>query len=225
MERRDSTSWDDWEEPLDERGPGSVVPWLLFVPALIAIGVGFWFARGRGQSPRMAVELEVAPTPDVRGFGGALEAPDGGVFRARLVPLHARPERQSFEAESLARRLGLESGEPWRLELRWEAGPGSNEGSLDPSQLVVSGEGEARLAPFDAPGERGDRPYDPVAVLFARPESGLAPGHSVQLLLWGSAPRERGRLSLWGRELLLEPLEFDASALPRALARRGGEQP
>jgi len=221
-DERESADWDDWEQPLEAARSGSFTPWVLFLPALVALGCGFWVARSNSAQERVLVELEPAPAPDVRGFGGALEAPDGGVWRARLVPLHARAERQAFEAQAVARRLGLQPGEPWRLELSWEAGAGAADPTPVAEGLTVLGEEGSRLSPLARPSLAEGAPADPVAVLFAPCESELAPGESLQLLLWGNAPRERGRLQLAQHELLLEPVDFDAAGLPRAVARRGG---
>ncbi len=221
-DEREPADWDDWEEPLEAGRPGRLVPWALFLPALVALGCGFWIARSNSIPERAMLELEPVPTPNVRGFGGALEAPDGGVWRARLVPLHARAERQAFEAQAVARRLELQPGEPWRLELSWEAGAGAAEPMPVAEGLAVLGEEGVRLSPLARPSQTEGAPLDPLAVLFAPSESVLAPGESLQLLLWGSAPRERGRLRLAQQELLLEPVDFDAAGLPRAVARRGG---
>ncbi len=156
-------------------------------------------ARTLGERARPPIVDAPASIP---GWSAVLSMPGGGLLDVRLLPMHAEPERQRFEAQALERRLGLGVGEPWRLNLAWlppeaSLAPGATDPSdcLDLSALTVadaSGVAQHTLRRPDAapPGE----PADPVLVLLTPPCARLGPGEAVSLILWGRAPLASPRL-------------------------------
>lgn len=108
---------------------------------------------------------------------------------------------------------------PWRLVLSWRdpdgragsAGSGGGDaprtGSAPPgvagarvglglSDLrVVDDEGVAlRVLPEPRRGSEGEGPFDPLATVLAPPSEPLYPGQTVDVVLWGRAPRGAARL-------------------------------
>jgi hypothetical protein len=168
----------------------------LVVLALLARRLGRPDLGERAQPP-------VADTPaTVPGWSAALEMPDGGRLEVRLLPMHAEPERQHFEALVVARRFVLDVGEPWRLNLSWRAaGEAADAGagattpdSIDLSALTIVDESGVALRTFAPPPAAEGRPADPVAVLLTPPRVELGPGEAVSLILWGRAPAASPRL-------------------------------
>jgi len=173
----------------------------------LACAVALW-SRGHfvGSTPGPRVHTRPA-LPDgagVEGWAGTLElgsdGPDGdgakagGVSRAlhaRLLPLHADPDRQVFDGRALQRRLELGPGAPWRLVVAYlRAGSGSAPSIPLSGWSVVDAEGLALTPIVDgARAEAGleQGAFDPLRSLLAVPDR-LDPGHEVTLILWGRAP-------------------------------------
>jgi len=140
----------------------------------------------------------------------------GGQLLVSLSRSHADPTRQEFETGSLARQFDLESGEPWRLELRLVGDEGTP--SIDPTKLrVEDGQGMA-LQPLPAVmPEPAPAVTDPVAVLFGTPRQ-LPAGETMGIVAWGRAPVGPARLVGFGGEVELFSRQSDASASGENLA-------
>jgi hypothetical protein len=161
------------------------------------------------------------PESGVAGWRGEL-AGARGWLEATLTPLHADPERHAFESRALARRLGLEPGQAWRLRVLWSApeverGAASDAArALDPrvargpggaeplarddsagiglgSVEVLDGQGSA-LRSLPAPEATGGA-ADPLRTLAAPPPGALRPGQVADWILWGRAPVAGARLA------------------------------
>jgi hypothetical protein len=218
---------------------------LLVLPAifLFAYVVAWRLSSPQDPLPAGAGELSDATShgapEDVAGFLGVREV-DGGVLRARLVPLQSAPDWQAFDAAALARRLGRgespresprespseSSWEPWRLELSFDAPQGT--APLRLGTLFVASAG-ARLAPLAAPPADPARAVDPVRTLLARGARALPPGASIEIVLLGAPPRDVARLEVEraaadGGPLVLELLPglVRTAELARSLARSDG---
>lgn len=215
----------------DERGrrfPPAVPALLLLPPLLLALSLSYlldWRPR-RGARPRPP---EVADVHVVRGWTGVLEGPGGARLAVELGPLHSAPGRQGFEALTLARRLALPAGQPWRLTLR-HADPAPAAPSIDLSGVELVDAHGARLAPIDAHAPSGAAVVDPLLVLLSAPLPELAPGSATRLVLWGDEPRGAVRLRglaavdgdgalPFAGELTLEERELAVSEADEALAR------
>jgi hypothetical protein len=210
---------------------------LLVLPAifLFAYVVAWRLSTPRNPLPAGAGELSDATShgapEDVAGFLGRRDV-DGGVLRARLVPLQSAPDWQAFDAAALARRLGParspgeSSWEPWRLELTFDAPQGS--APLRLGTLFVESDG-ARLAPLEAPPADRARAVDPVRTLLARGAPALPPGASIEIVLLGAPPRDSARLAVERAAADGGPLELEllpglvrTAELARSLARSDG---
>jgi hypothetical protein len=186
-------------------------------------------ARPAGQEGELSSASSHGAPAEVGGFAGAHDLEDGGRLSARLLPLQAIDAWESFDAGVLAQRLGLPDGEPWRLELRYEAGPAPGR-ALPLAGLVVVDAGGGALAP--PPGEPGappsGAPADPLRVLFLHPTAELPPGTEVQLFLWGRAPGAEPRLLLGAHPDLaldLAPVRVPSGEVLRHIARVDGPAP
>jgi hypothetical protein len=202
---------------------------LLVLPALFFFAYAFaWRLSVRSRAlPAGAGELSTAASfgepEDVGGFLGSL-ALGGGVLRARLVPLSSAPEAQRFDAAAIARRLGAELGEPWRLELAWDA-PASA-GELELGDVRVEGAEGARLAPLPPPeaGSAG-APLDPLRTFLARSPASLAPGAAVETVLLGAPPAAGAHVFVARRDardeiaVPLVPARVRTAELERSIAR------
>ena len=156
-----------------------------------------------------------APTGLVPGWSGFLETADGARVRVRLSRLHSEPEWQAFDAQSLARRLSLSVGEPWRLELAHEGPKGARELELGELSLSdASGVASRSLVP--PPRQAADSVLDPLWGALAGPSS-LAPGETARLCLWGREPVGETTLEVSFGELKLfeeaVPIGDDGAAL------------
>ena len=188
----------------------SVGPVWLFIPILAVVaGAVFWLRRPQ-PSHHISAPLIADPDGPVAAFGGRLEGDLGTALAVRLAPLHADPERQAFETRALAARLGLGSGAPWRLSLRWDGGALEAEGAvLHLGQVEVVDAMGVALRPI---GAREDPAPDPLRALFAAPSGTLGPGEQVDWILWGRRP---------GPEAYLAGL-LPAGVQSEELARRTG---
>lgn len=165
-------------------------PWLLVAAMLLLVASATWkLALDSGRSSDGLPEVS-DPDEPISAYRGEARGPNGELVTFLLAPLHADPARQQFEARALAERLGLDSGEPWRLVRRGpsaEAGtrPGTDElhAALPPSGYSVrDGRGEA-LRSLEAPPSAGEL-VDPVRSAFAP---------------WTSSDRSTTSCVLWGR--------------------------
>ena len=213
-------------------------PLLLVLPALVFVYGLLWFLRhppqGRptGYGDRISDATGFDDPDTVPGFAGELGLDGGSRITVHLTPLHAAPERQDFDAAVLRRRLGLDAGWPWRLELR-HLGPADGLAVTVGSAYVDDGGGLA-LAPLvpdtGAPPEAGelDGPVDPLRSLFATGEVLVGPERSIQRVLWGRPPTPggagdgvRARVEVGGTawEVSLVQVELGVPSLPRSVAR------
>jgi hypothetical protein len=159
-----------------------------------------------------------ASAGDVGAWVGAAGTAEGGRLHVSLAPLHSDPTRQRFEADSLASRLELDGGEPWRLVLRYVAEAGAE---LELERMAVSDGAGGLLRPLPAPGEVAGV-ADPLAVLLAAPKR-LRAGSARTLVLWGDAPGEDAHLEVSAADgalaVPLGPGSVDHSELDGCLAR------
>ncbi|HIG12743.1 MAG: hypothetical protein ABGY71_08450 [bacterium] len=212
--------------PLPPRLPFSG-PLLLLFPALFFAGAVQYQRAQRPQPGPPPARPEEPSTNPVAGWLGHGVLVAGGQLRARLLPLHNNRERQSFDADSLARRLELGPGEPWRLELRYlvkepggqykdsAEGSSTRSASLDLSDLVVSDATGRAAGALSGPELAAGEVIDPLWSVLAAPTY-LQPGETTRLVLWGRAPK--GRASLQG--------SFAAVALfPEDLTPEQGDSP
>ncbi|HVS20133.1 MAG TPA: hypothetical protein VMT18_16130 [Planctomycetota bacterium] len=184
-----------------------VRPLLLLLPFLFFVAaMGHLLRRPRPGEPA-APPSSTDPESHVEAWRGELLGAHGGWLEATLTPLHPDRERRDFESHTLARRLGLEPGQAWRLRVRWGApgalgsrGPGGAE-SLPRAQPAGIGLGELEVA--DSTGtalrslrapEPGPGAADPLRVLAGPPSGSLRPGQAADWILWGRSPLEGPRL-------------------------------
>ena len=197
--------------------PGPIV---LVLPLAALVAGVLWLRHGQGAG------TGARPTPPeadvaqlVEGWIGELALDPGARLEARLVPLHGDAERQAFDRDALAGRLGRTDGQPWQLELRYPGSPESDV-SLPLAGLLVRDAAGACLAPgveaAPAPGE--DAAADPLRSLLAPPVA-LAPGTGLTIVLWGRAPGEAPRLVLGAHEVALRAERVASDSIPRTLAR------
>ncbi len=153
---------------------------------------------------------------------GGLDLDGLGRLNARLVPLHADPRRQAFDAEALRRRFAIESGEPFLLRLDLRAAADGSAGPLDPRGLRVVDEGGVALS---VPALTVGEDLDPLAALLQAPRA-IAPGESASLVLFGREPGPGARLILGtGDELALSPASALEGALDVPIARIDARTP
>ena len=196
-------------------------PLSILIPLLGLLAGLFWVKHNLHRDPgRPAQPPQQASLSEVPGWRASLPWSGGGRLELVLSPLHAEGARQRFDATALERRLGLGSGEAWRLNLELRgsgAGAGGGDGgaadelALDEVR-VVDREGEAlRLHRLDSAASSPNRPADPVAVLFGPPAEALRSGQAVSLMLWGRPPGEGARVLGVGGQ----PIEMVASGVAR----------
>lgn len=173
-----------------------------FGPSVVVLSLlsATWIAsRGAGERPAALPGAAVPSAADAIGevpvwLGQHALSADGAV-RARLTPLHAEPDRQAFDARALAQRLGLGAGEPWRLELAYEAPPDAP--PLGLSDIAIEDASGRRIAPA-APAADGraaaGAAVDPLRALVRAPRTALRPGGTASLVLWGDAPGAGARV-------------------------------
>ncbi len=181
---------------------------LLLPLFLVVIGAAFLLAREARRSPASPPDVS-SPDEAVAAFSGEL-AGAAGWLSATLCALHAEPERQAFEAAALARSLGLEPGEPWRLSVRWQskgavtavAPPGDRPARSAPAGIAlgpveVFDAAGRTLRSFEPPPPPGPlaRPAQPLAILLGPPPGALHPGESADWILWGWPPEGELRLT------------------------------
>ncbi len=204
-------------------GPIFPGPLLLLFPLLMFAGA-IQYQRTRrpepGAPPEQPSEVRSALVP---GWLGRIELTGGAQLRARLTRLHMDESWQQLDAASLARRLDLGAGEPWRLELSIdgdEAMPAVELGGL----RVVDGDGVAAAA-LEAPALSNPRAVlDPLWGALAAPERAAA-GETARLVLWGRAPEGEARLSGGFGELSLyaEAITVDdADSVLASLEKQAG---
>ena len=181
----------------------------------------FWVKYNLHWDPaRPAQPPKQVSTTEIPCWRASVPWPGGGHLKLVLSPLHAEGARQRFEATALERRLGLASGEAWRLSLELHAGS-DVQGKLDegsPSEWaldrvrVVDRDGLALgLCRLDSAAHSDTGPADPVAVLFGPPAEALQLGQAVSLILWGRPPAEGTRVLGLGTQAI----EMIASGIAR----------
>lgn|GEM_PF-1769969 len=204
--------------PLDGLGPAALV-----LPVLSALAIGL-FATQRRQAPAPPAAAFAAPDEiEVEAWVGRVPlAGDAGRVELRLTPLQSDARRQAFDRDRLAERLGLGAGEPWRLEVRYDAaedGAGS-EAAVRLARPSIADRDGVACSPLE-PGVD-----DPLATLLRTPEAlELAAGETVQVVLWGrgpdGAPRALGLSTADGPlECALSSLVVPESDVPASVARR-----
>lgn len=201
-------------------------PALVFLGLFLSLVLVHFLTRGGGEHTDR-VTVDGGGPARAPGWVAHAELtgtdPDGtdpAMLRARLTRLHAAPERQRFDAETLRERLALGPGEAWRLELALE---GDAETPLALGAISVADADGTALVPAV---ERAEAPApnavaDPLRALAAAGDGLVWPGEPRQVLLWGRAPRDDARLILGGLDapLALEPRDVELDALPESLAR------
>jgi hypothetical protein len=210
-------------------GRGNFGPLLLILPAAFALGFTMRALNTGSSSGFQGTALsadESADVPDVRvgfslnGFSGSgsISGDEAGPFLAiRLTPLEAVPAAQAFLAMSWGQQLGLEPGEPWRLELELSA----DADSLELSDLrVLDAEGLALSTPVLAKDSK-----DPRSTLLRTLGKQLQPGNRRQVVLWGRAPGAQASLVVGemgsgeqGQDpatVDLVPTSFEGAEIPR----------
>ncbi|MDA1266969.1 MAG: hypothetical protein O2816_17960 [Planctomycetota bacterium] len=217
MSAHDPSEFDSGDLDLGPpRGPGPVV---LILPVLVFVCVLLWMRHGRerdgGATPAPPAEttgLEVAGWRGVASVSGAQ-------LDVRLMPLHADARRQAFDQEVFAELLSPGEGQPWQLELRYAA-PGASAPDLPLAQVVVRDGAGAQLRPLrgDVPRLLEGRAADPLHALLALPAEPLAPGESLTLVLWGTAPGAGARLEIGDLRCDLSATRIASTDVPRTLA-------
>lgn len=202
-------------------GPG---PLVLILPLLTLILAVLWSRHWRQTSSGERPEPPAAAQErEVEGWVGSGELAPGLLLSARLVPLHDEAQRQSFDREVLAQRLGLGPGEPWRLvlELVAPAAGAADETSLELTAAAVEDSAGARLEPVlaDRPSAVQGEVVDPLRALLALPGQSLHAGQAVTLVLWGAAPGAGARLLGFGEPIDLQARRVRVDVLPATLAR------
>lgn len=183
-------------EPDSVQAPRSGMPGalLLLVPITVAAATLAWL---QGRRPTGQPHPEPPPSGEVLEIVAWAGGTGASGVSAALTRLHPEPTRQSFDSRALASRLGLEAGEPWRLELH-QAGDAPL--ALEsPLEVLAGGEVILRSMPR-VPEQAG--PADPVAVLTSPPQE-VDAGGAVSLLLWGEEPPAEALLRCGSLELEL----------------------
>jgi hypothetical protein len=206
------TTPQDERAPLAPRFPGLAL--LLFPLLFFAAAVQYQ----RGVRPEPGAHPEPpreAPSGLVPGWTGFLETAAGARVRVRLSRLHSEAEWQAFDARSLARRLALEPGEPWRLEITHDGPAGAPALGLGELSLADA-EGVAAHSLSGAPAAAPGAVLDPLWGALAGPSS-LEPGETARLCLWGRVPVGAAQLegSFGALKLFAEavPIGDDGAAL------------
>lgn len=210
--------------------------WLL-VPLCVALGGVWWIAREPDAVLRPTEDLAREGADSVQAFSGRFQTPTGSVLEVELLPLGADAELQAAEGKSLARRLGLPEGEPWRASLQWNS-PGGEGLHLDLASLGVRDAAGPALVGFASHLENSSASSRERALwaLFAPRNPELRPGEGFDAFLWGRAPRPEGEggVEFTGAEalgrrfaepLFLEPFDLACGLLPGRLARLGDSRP
>ncbi|MDF1798067.1 MAG: hypothetical protein P1V81_02745 [Planctomycetota bacterium] len=206
-------------------GTGAWLPVLTFVLVFAGAVVGSMLWGQGGEIVRDQVDLAPDDVLEVSGWAGP-EDPFAAGLVLRLTPLHAEPERQAFDAGALAARLGLEAGQPWRLEVTWPLGAGVKPRfeklfaaltEAPTSLTIVDDQGLcastfARLV-TEAHGRHLVQLFDPERTLEVSAER--AEG---QLHFWGRGPGEGARLAGPGFSLPMAPVEVLRGDLPTFVA-------
>lgn len=141
-----------------------------------------------GESPRRTVPTPLSEVDLVGGWIGPVDLAAAGC-ELIFAPLHTDPKRQSYDAEQLAERLELESGAPFRLEVKAEGRPETS--------LLLAAARAGELSIRDDEGEVA-RPLAlaakatggsslPIRRVFA-PQATLDPELGGRLIFWGRAP-------------------------------------
>jgi len=224
---------------------------LVLLPLLLLLlGAVHLWRREPSHLPASPPQVS-SPEETVAALTGELEGAAGSWLVATLTPLHVDAGRQAFESRSLARRLGLEPGEPWRLSVRWEGaraeqeaapraagrlgdeGPAGAEVPLRvPPAGIALGEvcvedaqGTA-LHPLRVPDSSPRRPVSPLETLVSAPQGALRRGETADWILWGRPPRGEARLVglvPLGDELFRAATGFEGAFLLRVTRVRRGD--
>jgi hypothetical protein len=166
---------------------------LLLFP-LLFFAAAVQYQRGLRPEPGAhPVPPSGAPTGLVPGWSGFLETDDGARVRVRLARLHAEPEWQAFDASSLARRLDLAAGEPWRLEVAHDGPAGAAALALEELTLSDSS-GEASRSLTKPSLTSPEAVIDPLWGALEGPHL-LQPGETARLCLWGREPEGAATLA------------------------------
>ena len=133
-------------------------------------------------------------------LSGSLSVSEQLEIEVRLKPMHDDARRQRFDGAALAKRLGLDEGEPWRLTL---VAPGELPSTVLSDVQVLEG-GRQCLTPLVAEANAADGAVqDPLLALFRGPSDESVAGE-LELVLWGQAPSFDGQLQCsWGSASLL----------------------
>ena len=112
-----------------------------------------------------------------------------------LEPMHEDAHRQRFDGGALAKRLGLEEGEPWRLKLV----PFGEAPESEPSGVhVLEGQRECLSPLLDELAVSDGGVHDPLIALF-QPRKEQEGEQAWEFVLWGEAPAFDGQLECsWG---------------------------
>ncbi|MBI1381868.1 MAG: hypothetical protein GC161_12365 [Planctomycetaceae bacterium] len=178
-----------------------------FGPSVVVLAALVAFAVGT-RTLRRDVDRDSNRDHVARAPRNAVPESDVGVWLGhnssglvvRLAPLFREPERQVFDAEALAARLGLEPGQPFRLECCAHLPKGAQPNR---DVRIEDDEGVALvpLVRLVAPDADPQGVTDPVLGLLSAP--GSVAGGTVTVL-WGRAPRAGARLVGAHAELGLE---------------------
>ncbi len=176
-----------------------------FGPALaVIVAVLLIWKPFEGAPPQE--DLAVAEGPHL---SGTLVLETGGRLRVSLDPLHEDPRRQVFDGVALAERLGLGEGAPWMLRI--ETGGDAPRAALEGVQ-VIDVEGACLMPILAGVSPTDDVVQDPLRGLF-HPTAPTALLPRWEVVLWGRAPAEGGRLECsWGAtDLIVEEMEEEGS--------------
>ncbi|MEZ5979523.1 MAG: hypothetical protein R3F34_15090 [Planctomycetota bacterium] len=195
-------------------------PAALVLPILSALAIGLYATgRHRREAPP-AIEPVATSASEVAVHEARWMVPTGGRVTARLSRLQSEGARQRFDREAIAARLGLGTGEPWRLEIAFEGEGGAGAHLVCDAPSIEDDDGVASASiESDA--------SDPLVALFTPDASSVAPGSAVQFVLWGREPKDGARVvgvvfagaSRVDVPLLLESTEVDPSLVPEFVAR------
>ncbi len=194
---------------------------LLWIAPAFLLAFLALLALEHSAPPRHASSPTIAsPDESIAGFAARAEL-EGATLRVRLAPLHPDVERERFDASALRQRLGRGDGEPWRATLSLDVDPAHstpNAIALD-SLRIVDDDGDA-LTALAPPETSDDRASDPLRTLLAPPTGPLSAGSSLEIVLFGRAPRSHARLlGLAGSEIALAPTAYRRAELELPIAR------
>ena len=190
----------------------------MLLPLLVLVCWVLWVRNGSSSPGTGRASPPAAVEQQTQGWLGALDLGDGARLEARLVSLHGEDRRQDFDRSVLAERLGLDSGEPWLLELLYSSGAGGGAPTLSLGSLgLLWDAGKLMPLALKAPVPAEGGVVDPLLSLLALPPE-LPPGSRLAAVLWGGRPGQEATLTLGPHLVPMGAGTLPSGSISRTLA-------